>query len=575
MLEARRYLLYIKPVSFNQGANMLTQLSIRNLAVASEIDLEFSEGMTALSGETGAGKSIILDALSLVLGDRSSAEIVRHNCKRAEINAIFDLRKLPQAIHWLHQRDLEQNAECIIRRTVTAEGRSRSYLNGQLVSLQDLREFSELLMDIHSQHEHQSLLKTGIQQQLVDDFGNLQQQLDIVSRCFQDWQQKTKQLQSLHSRTEEVEARVQLLTYQVDELDRLALSEGELEQLECEQQQLANADKILNTLQEISEGILDCEGGCLGQLRRCIHLLEDNTDAMPAMKSARDMLLEALIQIEEANSDLRTAQDVVELDPVRLQEVEMRLGTVHELARKHRVTGYALTARQAELREELSQLTSADNNAEALQKQVELMRHHYDQAAIRLSKARTHTAAKLQKSVQQQLRKLDMSPTFIIDVKPLSKPSSKGMEEIEMLISMNPGQPPKPLRKIASGGELSRISLAIQVITAVSSQTPTLVFDEIDVGIGGPTAEIVGRLLRELGSKTQVLCVTHLPQVASQAHHHLFVSKSVQEGITQSKIHALSGDNRTQEIARMLGGIEITEHSLAHAKEMLTSKPLH
>lgn len=283
------------------------------------------------------------------------------------------------------------------------------------------------------------------------------------------------------------------------------------------------------------------------------------------------MLQEALIQIEEANNELRQAQDNIELDPARLQEVELRLSTIHELARKHRIKPQDLPARQAELSNELAQLTSEDNNTDVLKEQVGTLRTQYDQAAAKLSKARKAATAKLQKSVRAQLGKLGMHPDFVIAARPLAKPTPGGMEELEMLISMNPGQPPKPLRKIASGGELSRISLAIQVITAESTQTPTLVFDEVDVGIGGPTAEIVGRLLRELGRKTQILCVTHLPQVASQAHHHLFVSKSVQKGTTQSKIHALTGETRIHEIARMLGGVDITEHSLAHAHEMLKS----
>jgi len=554
---------------------MLTQLSIRNLAVASAIDLEFADGMTALSGETGAGKSIVLDALGLALGSRTSADIVRHLCKRAEINAVFDLQELPQALSWLEDRELDQNNECIIRRTITAEGRSRSYVNGQIVPLQELRSLGALLMDIHNQHEHQSLLKPETQQQLIDNFGDCEKQRQKVCTSYKQWRAKAAQLEALLSQKEELNAKTQLLSYQVGELDQFALSAGELEQLESEQQRLANADQILNSLQQVSDGILGCDGGCLEQLSKSINILNQYGDTIPELQNARDLLQEALIQAEEANSELRQAQVGLELDPARLQEVEQRLGSAHELARKHRVAAHELAAKHQQLQLELSELTCNENSAEGLEAQVIDLRSQYNKEASLLSKSRAAASKQLEQKVQQQLKHLGMTPTFQIAIKSLPSPAPGGMEEMEMMISMNPGQPPKHLRKIASGGELSRISLAIQVITAVSSQTPTLVFDEVDVGIGGPTAEIVGRLLRKLGSQTQILCVTHLPQVASQAHHHLVVSKSVSKGMTQSTINRLAGENRTLEIARMLGGVDITEHSLAHAREMLASSSVH
>jgi len=554
---------------------MLTQLSIRNLAVASALDLEFSDGMTALSGETGAGKSIILDALSLILGERSSAEVVRHNCKRADINAVFDLSKLAAALDWLQARDLDQHNECIIRRTVSSEGRSRSYLNGQIVSLQDLREFSRLLMEVHGQHGHQSLLRPEHQLHLVDDFGDGKQQLDQVRKSFHQWQKAAGKLDALRHRSNDAEARVQLLSYQVNELASFAPVEGEFTQLENEHKQLANADSILTSLHEISEGVLNCDGGCLQQLNKCLSILNNQTISLPALESSRQLLQEALIQIEEADSELRSAQDSIEADPARLQEVELRLSDAHELARKHRVPTDDLVAKYNELSAELNNLTCADNNVDVLEEEVRTLHQQYLKEAGLLSKMRAAAAKELEQLIQQQLSKLGLKPVFVIAIQPLQKPRLNGMEELEMQISMNPGQPPKPLSKIASGGELSRISLAIQLVTALSSQTPTLVFDEVDVGIGGPTAEIVGRLLRELGGQTQVLCVTHLPQVASQAHHHFYVSKHVKEGSTQSRINRLSGEDRTHEIARMLGGIEITEHSIAHAKEMLASGNLH
>ena len=553
---------------------MLTHLSIRNMAIAAHLELEFAAGMTALSGETGAGKSIVLDALGLTLGDRSSADVVRHGSDRADVTAVFDLAKLPHALSWLKERELDQDCECIIRRTVTAEGRSRGYLNGQAVPMQDLREFGERLMEIHSQHEHHSLLKRETQQQLVDEFGNLTTLRSEVSQRYREWKQKSQKLEQILNQNQEAEARIQLLTYQVEELDTLALQDGEIDLLEQEQHQLANAESILASVHQVSDGILEQEGGCLDQLRHGMHVLEDLELNNEKLANARSLVSEALIQLEEAHRELRHLQDEVELDPERLREVEGRLSTIYDLARKHRVAPDQLAERHQEISSELAELTSDENNADALTLQVDKLHQDYIDLAAELSGGRTKTATALQAAVVAQLANLGMTPEFVIELRPLEEPGILGAEEIEMLISMNAGQPPKPLRKIASGGELSRISLAIQVVTAASSQTPTLVFDEVDVGIGGATAEIVGRMLRELGKSAQILCVTHLAQVASQANHHLFVTKSIREGATQSSIHRLNGDDRVHEIARMLGGVNITEHSLAHAHEMLNASQL-
>ncbi|OZG71687.1 DNA repair protein RecN [Hahella sp. CCB-MM4] len=553
---------------------MLTHLSIRNLAIAAHLELEFGPGMTAMSGETGAGKSIVLDALGLTLGDRSSSDVVRHGSDRADVTAVFDLANLPDAQKWLKERELDQENECIIRRTVTAEGRSRGYINGQAVPMQDLKDLGERLMEIHSQHEHHSLLKRETQQRLVDEFGNLSGLVKEVSGKYKEWKQKSDKLNALLNLNEENEARIQLLTYQVEELDSLALQEGELDQLEQEQNQLANAESILASVHQVSDGVLEQEGGCLDQLRHAVHILQDLGLNNTRLNSAQTMVNDALIQLEEAHTELRHLQDDIELDPERLQEVEVRLSSIYDLARKHRITTEQLPERHQELASELTELTSDDNNAEALSAQVQKLHESYLETAEKLSKQRGKTAKRLQDSVVKQLANLGMTPEFVIELTPLQEPGPQGAEEAEMLISMNAGQPPKPLRKIASGGELSRISLAIQVVTAASSQTPTMVFDEVDVGIGGATAEIVGRMLRELGQNAQILCVTHLAQVASQANHHLFVTKSVREGATQSSIHKLSGEDRVHEIARMLGGVNITEHSLAHAHEMLNTSQL-
>lgn len=550
---------------------MLTQLTIRNYAIVESLDLELKQGMTVISGETGAGKSIMLDALGLTLGYRADSGSVRHGADRAEIIASFNIDALHDAKAWLKDQDLDQDNECIIRRVITREGRSRSYINGQPCPLNALKEFGEHLIAIHGQHEHQRLLKKDHHRELVDQFAAQVIQATKVKTLFQQWQKQQKHLEALLNQDEEHQAKVQLLSYQLNELDQLGMLEGELATLEQEQKTLSQAGSTLQNGYKILE--VTCEGeqeSCNQLLHHALQLLAELNDQAPAVTQATELLSSAQIQIDEATQELRHYLDRIEISPERLTETEERLSCIYDIARKHRVSPETLPAFHVQLRTELDTLQSTDETLEQLSIDVEKIRSEYTRAATKLSAARRKAATQINKQINEQLYLLGMtSANFIATLTETDAPQASGLEDIEFLIATNKGQPARPLAKIASGGELSRISLAIQVITAQSSTTPTLIFDEVDVGIGGAIAEVVGRMLRQLGERAQIMCVTHQPQVASQGHQHLFVSKRAGKEHTHTHINTLVKKDRVQEIARMLGGIDVTKRSLDHAKEML------
>ncbi|MET0377863.1 MAG: DNA repair protein RecN, partial [Spongiibacteraceae bacterium] len=512
---------------------MLVHLSIDNYAIADHVEAEFGSGMTVVTGETGAGKSILLDALGLALGDRADANVVRAGADRAEIHASFDIGKIEAARNWLDARDLLAGDECLLRRIVTREGRSRGSINGQPATLQDLKALGELLIDIHSQHEHQSLLKKNHQRELLDAFAGSQELALQVRECAASYHDIAARLRDLTEHRDEQNARLQLLSYQVEELDQFDLQEGELEKLEREQHQLANGEQILRNSQQALGLCREGEINVISILHQALKSLAEIDGKQPALAEAEQMLGSALIQVEEASRELQHHVDAFELDPERLAIVEARLGAVYEIARKHRITPAQLPALHAELRGELARIAGGDENIEHLQLQLQNADESYRTTAATLGKKRQQAAAKLHKQVEKQLQALSMGGCkFAVAVtsrkdngRDSAEPHAHGSEEIEFLISTNPGSPAQALNRIASGGELSRISLAIQVVTAQTSAIPTLVFDEVDVGIGGATAEVVGNLLRELGSRGQVLCVTHQPQVASKGHHHFVVEK--------------------------------------------------
>jgi len=556
---------------------MLNQITIRDYAIVDELDLELLPGMTVISGETGAGKSIMLDALGLTLGDRADYGAVRNGAEKAEIIASFDVSNIPEAQTWLEQQELAQDNECILRRVITREGRSRCYINNRPSPISTVRELSEHLIDIHGQHEHQRLLKKDHHRALLDQYAGATSQASKTRNAFHDWRTLNKKLLQLTEQSDEQTARIQLLSYQIEELNQLSPMEGELEQLEQEQKQLANAADILTSGQQLMYLTAEGDGdNCTAMLNQCLHLLSHMSDQQ-GVEPVAELLNSAQIQVTEAANELRHYLDGVELNPERQLEVEERLSSLYEIARKHRVLPEELPALHQTLIQELDTLNGGGETLEALQEKVEQQHQRYLKTAEKLSSMRSKAAKKLSKAVDEQLHNLGMlAANFTVHLSAidLNQPTAQGLEEVEFLISTNKGQEARPLAKIASGGELSRISLAIQVITAQTSSTPTLIFDEVDVGIGGAVAEVVGRLMRQLGKRAQILCVTHQPQVASQGHQHLFVSKKARKQQTFTRISHLQSDERVQEVARMLGGITITERSLEHAREMLCGSEL-
>ncbi|MEH6583954.1 MAG: DNA repair protein RecN [Halioglobus sp.] len=547
---------------------MLTHISISNYTIVSALDLEFEAGMTVITGETGAGKSIMLDALGLCLGDRADPKTVRPGCQKAEVTASFDISKIPAAKNWLETHDLLTGEECLLRRLVTTEGRSRAYINGSASTLQDCAELGELLIDIHSQHAHQSLLRKEVQRHQLDTFAKNQTLASTLEQTASDWLRANRELDLLTGARDEQTARALLLAYQVEELDDLALEKGELEKLETELKTLENADQIL---QSAHQALTLCEEQESGS-QQALKLLEIDSHDPQATASARELVDSAAIQLGEARTEIQHYIDRVEVNPERQNEVQRRLETIYDVARKHRVKPEDVLAVHADLREELDGLSSGGQRIEELQQSLESLAGDYATGAAKLSKARRKAAGTLEKKISQQLASLAMAQCkfeIALRTRESTDPHPQGLEDVEFLISTNPGAPTQPLGKIASGGELSRISLAIQVVTANSDTIPSMVFDEVDVGIGGAVAEVVGKLLRELASKAQVLCVTHLPQVAAQGHQHLLVTKTSDKTSAHTTLNRLAEADKIQEIARMLGGIKITEQSLAHAREMV------
>ena len=554
---------------------MLQDLHIRQFAIVEKLDIEFEPGMTVLTGETGAGKSILIDALGLLLGDRADSSSVREGAKRAEISAVFDLDDAPQAQTWLSDNDFldeDDPGTCLIRRTVGADGRGKALINGSPATVKDLKVLGEKLLDIHGQHAHQSLLKGTEQRDLLDDYGgHLALRKDIAELCLQ-YRQSQERLQTL-SGAEDHSQRMDYLRYQITELEALDLKEGELEGIEAEHKRLANAGRLIEDGQRALGLLYGEDGGSsydlIGQAN---HLLQNLSDLDSNFSQLAESVDSARIQIQETANSLRHHLDDMDLDPARLDWLDKRLSAIHDLARKHHIEPEALPAHLESLKEELNTLDNAGEEIALLEKQLDDLRTRYQQLAADLHKARSKTAKQLSEGIQAIVRELGMpQATFEIAVQARNDDElrSTGNDDVDFLICANPGQAARPLSKVASGGELSRISLAIQVIAANSTQVPSLIFDEVDSGIGGGVAEIVGRQLRTLGNDRQTLCVTHLPQVAAQAHRQLFVSKQVVNGSTATTITELVENDRIEELARMLGGVEITEQTRAHAEEML------
>lgn len=557
---------------------MLVHISVKNYAIVDHLDLELHQGMSVISGETGAGKSIMLDALSLTLGARTDSSAIRPGADKADILSSFDITHIPEAHQWLSQRDLDNDNQCILRRVITREGRSRGYINGTPCPLADLKALGALLIDIHSQHEHQSLLKTDTHRRLLDEYAGTLELTRAVQSLAQRWRSTQQKIEQLGNTEEQQRARRQLLCYQLEELETLALEENELQQLEQEHKSLSNSESLLDSCRHIIDTCSENDNhNILSTLNGLLQQAQTLSGASTAFTQATELLTSAHIHIEEAVSQFNQFIDHFDADPQRQQWLEERLDNIYTLARKHRIQPENLHELQTQLQAELDALDAEEASLEHLQQAAELLIKDYQSKAQVLSKQRNKASKKLASAVMQQLQLLGMPEgQFSVALQSLdpATPSPQGLENIEFLVSANPGQPLRSLAKVASGGELSRISLAIQVITAQTSRVPTLVFDEVDVGIGGPTAEIVGQLLRQLGETGQVLTVTHLAQVAAQGHQHLLVHKQQQRKSTHTEVKLLDYNERVEEVARMLGGIDLTDESLQHARKILDSAQL-
>jgi DNA repair protein RecN (Recombination protein N) len=551
---------------------MLSHIFVKDLAIVSSLELDLASGMTALTGETGAGKSILIDALGLALGDKAEADMIRAGCEQAEVVASFDLGDCPEARRWLAEQALDDGDECIVRRLLVRAGRSRAYVNGRPVGSAPLQAIGDLLVDIHGQHAHQSLLRPAAQRAMLDRYGGHEELASEVSQLFRDFRERHDRLRRLEAESVDRAARLDLLRYQVGELAALNLGRGEIEELDREQKRLANLGELQGTTARVLELLYDGEPSLHGQLSRAAGDVEGVARFDDRLGSTLELVTSATIQVEEAAGNLRQYLANLELDPLLLDQVETRLAQVHDLARKYRVFPQQVPETLEGLREDLDRLEQDNVSLGTLKEEMDAARDAFLGAAKRLSQARLEAAARLAGTVSTAMPELGMGGgRLAVDIESsgIEGAGAHGLDRVELMVSANPGQPLQPLAKVASGGELSRISLGIQVATAECGSVPTLVFDEVDVGIGGSVAEIVGRLLRTLGGVRQVLCVTHLPQVAAQAHHHLQVSKSTRNGQTYTAITSLGEEARVGEIARMLGGREITEKTLDHAREMI------
>lgn len=552
---------------------VLLSININNYTLVESLEIEFSKGTTAITGETGAGKSLVLDALGMALGDRADSDTIRHGKQRAEITATFDISSTPEAKNWLHSNDLDADDQCILRRLYTTEGRSRGYINGQSCTMQQLQTLGDMLTDIHSQHEHQSLLRRETHRRLLDEYANTIELATEVAASYQQWNSANKQLNNLLEHADELTARKDLLTFQVQELQQLGLENNELDNLEKEQQTLANADQILQDSHSLLAVCDQDESFNIREgLNRALTILSGLKHKPEALANAEELLQSSMIQVEEAIHEIGNHIDRFEADPQRLQQVEERLSAIFQLSRKHRVNGDQLAETLESLEAELQALKGGGESIETLQEALNKLADDYRAKSAKLSKQRASAATVMADEINQQLQLLSMEGAeLVVSISPLSAGEFRatGNEDIEFLIATNPGQPHKPLAKIASGGELSRVSLAIQVVAAAHSNIPTLVFDEVDVGIGGSTADIVGQLLKQLGDRGQVISVTHQPQVAAHAHHHYRASKVVETNSAESLMTPLDNQQRVEELARMLGGAKVTDQTLSHASELL------
>ncbi|MBF0751868.1 MULTISPECIES: DNA repair protein RecN [unclassified Pasteurella] len=554
---------------------MLTQLTINNFAIVRQLDIELAKGMSVITGETGAGKSIAIDALGLCLGQRVESAMVREGQERAEICASFHLESHNPAYHWLQEQELQDSenpSECILRRVINADGRSKAFINSTPVSAAQLKEIGQYLIHINGQHASQLLLKNDYQLQLVDSFAQHADLLNQMRDDYRAWKNLQTQVKTFQQKIAENESRKQLLQYQVEELDEFNLRPNEYLELEEEQRRLSNSEQLTQLSQSALQILSENETVNIDtMLYRTTQYIDELVELDPRYADVQNLLNEALIQVQEATNEVQHLSSNIEQDPMLLQEIEQRMGQALQLARKHNVKPEELVEWHKKLKEELTALLDFSESEEWLIAQEKAAFTQMQATVGALTASRQKSANTLAKQVTASIKQLAMeNAEFYVEVKTDDeKITSNGADQIIFTLRSNLGQQPQPLAKVASGGELSRISLAIQVLTSDQSAISTLIFDEVDVGISGSTASVVGKLLRQLGDKCQVLCVTHLPQVACCGHHQFNVEKFTVDEKTETKMTALSQEERIPALARLLGGSQVTELALANAKEML------
>lgn len=554
---------------------MLTQLTINNFAIVRHLNLELSEGMSVITGETGAGKSIAIDALGLCLGYRSESSMIRNGADKADITATFQMQPNSPAYLWLKDHELldeENSHECILRRMINLEGRSKAFVNNRPLPISQLRELGQYLIHLNGQHAPQLLLKSEYQLELVDNYAGIHNLLGKMQEQYNKWRKVHQQVKNFRQQCKENEARKQLLQYQVDELDEFDIKEGEFEEMEETHTRLSNSEELTEMSQSVLDLLSDDNSNADSLIYNAIRYLEDLVDVDINYQSSLDMLNEALIQVQEASSEVRALADSIEQDPELLAELDERISRAMSLAKKHYVSPNELWQHHSVLQDELQKLVDFEDNEDQLIADEKKAYRECVALAEQIYQERVSAAQKLAEQVTSQIKALSMENSeFYIDIQhDVKKLTPNGADLVEFNLRSNLGQNAQPLAKIASGGELSRISLAVQVLTANKLSTPTIIFDEVDVGISGIAATTVGRLLRQLGNKCQVLCVTHLPQVASHGHQHFNVQKYVKDNQTETQMSLLSEQERVNALARLLGGSKITDAVLANAQEMLS-----
>ncbi len=550
---------------------MLEHIQIRNFAIIDELDLELKDGFTVITGETGAGKSIMVDAIALVLGARAKSGVVKHGQQKADIALVLNSDS-KEIKHWLNEHDLEDDEQCLLRRVITSEGKSRCYINGNSVTLSMMGDLSQQLVEISGQNTHQNLLSPAYQLKILDNHANLQTDLVKLNKYWEEWRDYSHTLEELQSNSNERQLRLDLVQFQLQELQELALLPGEIESLHASQNKLAHADQLITTTSLIQSTLYETENAIHHQLTQTSQQLQEISYLESKLDNPQNLINAAMIHIQEAADELRNIRDGIESDPALLNDIEQRLDLAHSLARKHRIEPEQLAEKLQKLEDEYHNLSDPLQDPKALEKAMLIAEKRYDKLAQSISRTRKKVAHELSAKITNVIQSVGLEGGKVeIALTANNNQGRKafGLESVAIMATMNPGQPLAALSKVASGGELSRLSLAIQLITAEKMQYPTLIFDEVDAGIGGATAETVGKLLQNLSKHCQIFCITHLPQIAAKGQHHLKVDKHKTRTHTQTNLVPLNKQQRIEEIARMLGGENLTKESVAHATEML------